>query len=255
MNPLKTLRLIGAMALLPASAHAAVLYNGFGSSTPGNSAPQGWSISGTPTGTSSITAEHYLAMSTAGTSVFAHFNTGSGISRTAGQGFKLTSTFSGTSGNGQYENTGFYFMNSSDGNTSGPRVLFNMGSNLPGTLEFAGTANNSNGSMAAGKYTELEGKGAIYTMTLTGIFSSGGMLTLTATLTNSIDGTVVTSTSTLSSAAGNYFGIRTASGGNDSPTSSATHYSYVLETIPEPSHTLMLAAGGVAMLVRRRRMA
>jgi len=194
-------------------------------------------------------------MGTANSSVFAHFDTGSGISRTTGQGFKLTSTFSGTSGSGQYENTGFFFMNSSNGNTSGPRLLFNMGSNLPGTLEFAGVTGISNGTLGEATFNNLQAQNAIYTLTLTGIFNAGGVLNLTATLTNNIDSSVVTSTSTLSSPAGNYFGIRTASGGENSPTASATHYSYVLESIPEPSHALLLAAGGLGMLARRRRKA
>lgn len=256
MKPLKTLRLVGAMALLPVSAQAAVLYNGFATSTPGNGTPQGWTVAGSSgTGTSNITAAHHLAMTAASTSVFTHYNTTSGITRSAGQGFKLTSTFSATSGTGQFENTGFYFMNSSDGNTSGPRILFNMGSTLPGTLEFAGTTGNSNGSLA--NYASLESQGAIYTLTLTGIFNASNGMDLTATLTNSVDGSVVTSTASLSSVAAgnNYFGIRTASSGGTGPSASATHQSYLLESIPEPSHALLVALGGLGMIARRRRKA
>ncbi len=244
------------MALLPVSAQAAVLYNGFATSTPGNGTPQAWTLAGSSgTGTSNITSDRYLAITAASTSVFTHFNTGSGITRAAGQGFKLTSTFSATSGTGQFENTGFYFMNSSDGNTSGPRILFNMGTALPGTLEFAGTTGNSNGSLA--DYATLESQGAIYTLTLTGIFNASNGMDLTATLTNSVNGSVVTSTASLSSVASgnNYFGIRAASSTGTNPSASATHRSYVLESIPEPSHTLMVALGGVAMISRRRRKA
>lgn len=241
--------------LLPASAHAAVLYNGFGSSEVGATTPLGWSTSGS--GSSSITADHYLAMSAANTSVFSQYDTGNAIARTAGEGFKLTSTFSGTSGPGQYENTGFFFMNSS-GTTNGPRLLFNMGSSNTGLLEFAGASSQTNGSLGTSGYNTLEEANAVYTMTLTGIFNSGGVLVLTATLTNNINSTVVTSTATVNSidSGNNYFGIRTASGGDiANPSATAIHQSYVLETIPEPSHTLMLAAGGLAMLARRRRKA
>ena len=255
MNPSKTLPLLGAMAMLPVSAHAAVVYDGFASSTVAAVAPLDWTRVTNGTGASSvITPEKYFATTGPATSTHSQFNTTTSIDRTAGQGFKLTTSFTATSGTGTFENTGLFFM-APPADTAGPRLLFNMGTSNTGLLEFAGTTSQSNNTLA--NYTTLEGQNPLYTITLIGIFNAGGGLDLTATLTNSVNSTVVNSTAAVTTvgATNNYFGIRTASGSGTGPSASAVHRSYLLETIPEPSHALMTALGGVAMLVRRRRKA
>ncbi|RYZ42819.1 MAG: PEP-CTERM sorting domain-containing protein [Myxococcaceae bacterium] len=208
---------------------------------------------------SAITADHYFSQNapSSGQNTLSLYDTGSGISRAAGDGFRLTSTFSATSGTGQYENTAFFFMAPADG-TNAPRVNFNMGYDNTGLLEFANTSASANGTMGGTAYNDLEAQSPVYTFTLTGIFQANGNLALTALLTNNVNSVQVSSTATLNAAAvtGNYFGMRTAAGGDGSGhAASALHRSYVLEAIPEPSHALLLLGGAMVTLVRRRRTA
>lgn len=261
MSPTFRPRTLFLLALSAIPAHASTtIYSGFGSSTVGATAPAGWTrVANSGSATSTITADHHFSMNapSAGQNTLSLFDTGTGISHAAGDGFRLTSTFSATSGTGQYENTAFFFMAPSNG-ADAPRVNFNMGYDNTGLLEFSNTTSQTNGTMGGTAYNALEALNPVYTFTLTGIFQANGSLSLTAVLTNSANSVVVNSTATLSAAAatGNHFGIRTAAGGDGSGhAASALHRSYVLEAIPEPSHALLLLGGAMATLVRRRRVA
>ncbi|WAC18833.1 PEP-CTERM sorting domain-containing protein [Luteolibacter sp. SL250] len=258
--PPRTLLLLAALAggaALPAQA-STILYSGFGDSTVGATAPAGWTrVANSGSASSTITADHHFSQNAPsnGQNTLSLFNTGSGISRAAGDGFRLTSTFSATSGSAQYENTAFFFMAPSDG-ANAPRVNFNMGYSNTGLLEFSNVTTNVNDTFGGTAYNALEPQNPIYTFTLTGIFQANGNLNLTATLANSVNSTVLTSTGTLNaaSATGTYFGIRTAAGGEGSGhAASSVHRSYLLEAIPEPSSAMLLLGGAMATLARRRR--
>jgi hypothetical protein len=254
-------RALSLLALSVIPAHAStVIYSGFGDSTVGATAPAGWTrVANSGSATSAITADHYFLQNapSGGQSTLSLFDTGTGISRAAGEGFRLTSTFSVTSGTGQYENTAFFFMAPSDG-ASGPRVNFNMGYSNTGLLEFSNINGQNNGTFGGTTYNDLEPQNPVYTFTLTGIFQANGNLSLAATLANSVNSIVISSTGTLNitEGTGNYFGIRTAAGGEGTGhAAAATHRSYVLEAIPEPSSALLLLGGAMATLARRRRRA
>jgi len=259
-SPLRPRTSVFLLALLTVPTHAATIYSGFGDSTVGANAPAGWTrVANSGSAGSTITADHYFSQNapSTGQNTLSLYNTGSGISRAAGDGFRLTTTFSATSGTGQYENTAFFFMAPADG-TNAPRVNFNMGYDNTGLLEFSNTSASSNGTMGGTAYNELEALNPVYTFTLTGIFQANGNLSLTAVLTNNVNSVQVNSTATLNAAAaaGNHFGMRTAAGGDGAGhAASSLHQSYLLESIPEPSHALLLLGGAVVTLARRRRMA
>lgn len=238
-------------AALTLTSHAAVIYEGFGSSTEGAVAPDGWTrIENTGNSASSITAENHFLTTTTADAVAAQFNTGTAISRTEGNGFRMTVAFRADSASGQHENTSFSFFTASG--SSSVRVVLNMGSSDPGRLEFSGVSSQTFGFMA--DYNTLETENPLYTLVLDGIFNASGALALTANLSNSFNSATATATATWNSpAANNYFGIRTASGGTGGATADATFESFRLETIPEPSSALLLLGGAMATLARRRR--
>lgn len=241
------------LACLVVPVHGAVLYTtDFDSDTPGPNPPAGW-VEPTGPGLSSIVGSGDLKYQ------FATANNSSigliqvpGIPTAAGEGFRVTTQFSLSNVGGQYSNSGIVFLSGSDA-ASNYRIVYNAGSGNSGLLEFQGGTALYSGNPVHGTVTPVAG--ALYTLTLTGIYQAGGALSLTATISNNLTSATATSTATTVTPPlnGTYFGLRAASGGEGTPTGTSTYENFTVESIPEPSAAAVLACGALAGFSRRRR--
>lgn len=173
------------------------------------------------------------------------------------QGFQLSTTYTLVSRGGNVSNTyiGLAALapnaDATTATASTPYLLADVVSD--GTLRLILVNGGSNPSLGtATAPTGTITTGGTYTLTLTGIYATGG-LDLTFSLTS--NGVTTTTTGRLEGSAvptGEYFGFRNRSGGG-ATSITADFHDISLNAIPEPGATALLLLGGAAALVRRRR--
>ncbi len=174
------------------------------------------------------------------------------------QGFQLSTTYTLVSRSGSVSNTfvGLAALaptaNATTATTSTTYLLADVVSDGTLRIILANGANNPTPLGTADLPANTITTNGTYTLTLTGIYATGG-LDITFSLTS--NGVTTSATGRLEGAnvpTGEYFGFRNRSGGSGT-TITADFHDISLNAIPEPGATTLLLLGGAAVLVRRRR--
>jgi hypothetical protein len=175
----------------------------------------------------------------------------------AGQSFTMSSNFTfGTTGNTGTSTVGFGALGTTaDFSAAGSATNIYMLADISsiGGLRFVriAAANTTYGSAKTWSGGTLV-NGVNYTMTLSGTYLSNGSMTLTLSLSN---GTITDSISETIAAAniplGNNFGLRDRA--NPAAGLNVAFDNFSLAAIPEPSSALLVVAGALGVMARRRR--
>ncbi|MBX3740422.1 MAG: PEP-CTERM sorting domain-containing protein [Akkermansiaceae bacterium] len=174
------------------------------------------------------------------------------------QGFQLSTTYTLVSRGGAISNTfvGFAALapnaDATTATSSTPFILADVISDGNLRIVLVNGTNNPTPLATAALPANTIATGGTYTLTLTGIYATGG-LDLTFSLTS--NGVTTSASGRLEGSnvpTGEYFGFRNRSGGGGTSITADFH-DISLNAIPEPGATALLLLGGAAALVRRRR--
>lgn len=172
-------------------------------------------------------------------------------------GFRLSTTYTVVSRSGSTSSTyvGLTALSvGSDALTSSaasPFILADVSSN--GELRIVLANSNNPPSITTATLPSAIATNSVYTLTLTGLYVTGG-LNLSLSLTNN-GVTTTTPTAFIATANipnGQYFGLRNRSAGG-STTITVDYHDISLTAIPEPGAGVLLAGSALAVAARRRR--